>query len=679
MARNRIKGITVEIGGDTTKLDKALAGTNKQLSATQKSLKDVERLLKLDPGNAELLAQKQQLLAQATESTAQKLETLRQAAQSADAALQRGQAYQEKYEPLKAELDAVAASMKGMEANAAAMNAKLEAGQISTDQYDAFNQKLEETRKRYQELQQAVKKLDKEFAGAKIDRGQYDALQRELAETERELKDTQKAFDNCASGMDEFGRNAENVSQKAGKIKDVFAPVTATIGGIGAAVLATVPATEEFRADLSLLDNNARQAGVGIDAARQAFMDFNTVSGETDSSIEAVSNLLQAGFTESNLQIAVEGLANAAATFPDTLKIESLADSLQETLATGSATGQFGELLDRLGYGAENFSANLALCNTELDQQKLALSVLVDGPLRGAYEGWRQNNEGLVQNREASLKLQASIAELAESVQPLVTQLTELATQFLDWFNGLDSGTQKVIVGIALLLAAISPVAGVVETVSDVLSKLSTITGGLGGKLAIVVVAIGVFVALAAKIASVWDSMSGAEKVISILGLVASAAIAAAIAVGAFQSALTLGIAAAAIAAGIAAIMLSINSATKRANQASQDLQKVAASGGRSSAYGDIPGLASGGVVPPNDPFLAVLGDNKRETEIVAPYSAIKQAAGDAFDERGGASRAGGTAIAYLYLDGVKVGRAVYPYIQGETTRLGTKLVGGRR
>lgn len=138
-------------------------------------------------------------------------------------------------------------------------------------------------------------------------------------------------------------------------------------------------------------------------------------------------------------------------------------------------------------------------------------------------------------------------------------------------------------------------------------------------------------------------------------------------------------LAAAAIAAGIAAIMLSINSATKRANQASQDLQKVAASGGRSSAYGDIPGLASGGVVPPNDPFLAVLGDNKRETEIVAPYSAIKQAAGDAFDERGGASRAGGTAIAYLYLDGVKVGRAVYPYIQGETTRLGTKLVGGRR
>ena len=59
---NRIKGITVEIGGDTTGLSKALSGVNKDLRSTQSQLKDVERLLKLDPGNVELLAQKQRLL-----------------------------------------------------------------------------------------------------------------------------------------------------------------------------------------------------------------------------------------------------------------------------------------------------------------------------------------------------------------------------------------------------------------------------------------------------------------------------------------------------------------------------------------------------------------------------------------------------------------------------------------
>ena len=62
---NRIKGITVEINGDTTGLTKALANVNKEIKSTQSQLKDVEKLLKLDPGNTELLAQKHKLLGQA--------------------------------------------------------------------------------------------------------------------------------------------------------------------------------------------------------------------------------------------------------------------------------------------------------------------------------------------------------------------------------------------------------------------------------------------------------------------------------------------------------------------------------------------------------------------------------------------------------------------------------------
>lgn len=121
----RIRGITVEIGGDTTKLDKALSGSNKVLGETQKALKDVERLLKMDPGNTELLEQKQRLLAQAAQATAEKMETLRQAAEGADDALQRGQAFQARYQPLREELDQVTASMRGLEANAASMQDKL--------------------------------------------------------------------------------------------------------------------------------------------------------------------------------------------------------------------------------------------------------------------------------------------------------------------------------------------------------------------------------------------------------------------------------------------------------------------------------------------------------------------------------------------------------------------------
>lgn len=73
----RIKGITVEIGGDTTGLDKALKGLNTNIRNTQLALKDINRLLKLDPTNAELRAQKQKLLQSAVKETSDKLTALK--------------------------------------------------------------------------------------------------------------------------------------------------------------------------------------------------------------------------------------------------------------------------------------------------------------------------------------------------------------------------------------------------------------------------------------------------------------------------------------------------------------------------------------------------------------------------------------------------------------------------
>lgn len=658
---NRIKGITIQIGGDTTKLDKALAGTNKELSNTQKQLRDVERLLKLDPGNTELLEQRQRLLAQSVEATSEKLETLRKAAENADAALARGNAYRDAYEPLKNELDDVNASMRALEANADSMKQKLDAGDISTAQYDAFAQKLDNTRKRADELQQAIEDVNKEFSGAKIDQSQYDALQREIIETEKRLEDLEDAAEKSSVSLGKLEAAAGKVSTSAGKISSTFRPVTTAIAGIGAAALATVPATDELRGDLSRLETNAQQAGVGIDAARQAFMNFNAVTNEVDSSIEAVSNLLQAGFTESNLQKAVEGLANAAISFPDTIRIESLADSLQESLATGEATGQYAEVLDRLGVGAEQFAAGLAQCTSAAQEQGYALSFLTEGPLKGSYEGWAANNQELIANRDASMQLQMALANLAEQLLPIVTSVTEVAASFVNWFSSLDDGTQTAIISIAGIAAAISPLAGLVSNVSSALPTLISLFSTLGAQGTIVAVAIGAIVGVIAALVGSWDQMSGGEKVVAVLGAVTAAAITAAVALGAFQSALSMGIAAAGIVAGIAAIMLAINSATQRANQAAQQARQSTSS---------IPGFAEGGVIPPNKPFLAVLGDNRKETEIVAPYSTIKQATSEAIAERGGG---GTTTIIVKAADGFT--RHLSYSLSEEETRRGVRLV----
>ena len=104
---NRIKGITVEIGGDTTGLDKALKGVNSTIKSTQSQLRDVNRLLKLDPSNAKLLAQKQQLLQKEISETSEKLNALKEADKQAKVQLENGELGQDKYDASQRVLRAV--------------------------------------------------------------------------------------------------------------------------------------------------------------------------------------------------------------------------------------------------------------------------------------------------------------------------------------------------------------------------------------------------------------------------------------------------------------------------------------------------------------------------------------------------------------------------------------------
>lgn len=112
MANNNIKGITIEIGGDTTGLQKALKGVDTELKNTQKELKTVEKQLKLDPTNTELLVEKQKLLNQQVELTSKRLETLKEAGKQAAEQLEKGAITQEQYDALQKEIQQTEAALQ---------------------------------------------------------------------------------------------------------------------------------------------------------------------------------------------------------------------------------------------------------------------------------------------------------------------------------------------------------------------------------------------------------------------------------------------------------------------------------------------------------------------------------------------------------------------------------------
>ena len=115
MANSKIRGITIEIGGDTTKLDKALGSVDKKVKGTQVELREVNKLLKIDPTNTEMLAQKQALLTDAISETKKKLDILKNAESQVQEQFKKGEVSEEQYKALKRELGRTEVELANLE------------------------------------------------------------------------------------------------------------------------------------------------------------------------------------------------------------------------------------------------------------------------------------------------------------------------------------------------------------------------------------------------------------------------------------------------------------------------------------------------------------------------------------------------------------------------------------
>lgn len=628
--KRNIKGITIEINGDVTKLDKALASVDKSIKTTQNSLKDVEKLLKLDPKNVELLDQKQRLLAQGVEQTAQRYELLKKTLEESTASNVRYEKWEKAQASLQAQITKTENALKGLEEEQ--RNLENLGFSADTAEMAKLQQQIDGTREKAESLQKQMSDTYEEL-GRPISIDQYDALQRELSEATREMEAATKAAEDfspematAAANAQEFASKMDGISSNAGAVSEAFAPVSKAIAGIGAAALATVPATDDLRARMSMLEVTAQKSGVSMETVEEAFRRFNAVSGDTDASIEAISNLLNAGFDDNSLLKAVDELSGAVISFPDTLKIESLADSLQETLATGEATGQYGELLERLGVNLEDFKGNLDLTKTAEQEQLVALQELAKNGLGELYQKWEQNNQGLVENRNATLEFKQATAELAEAILPLMTTLTELVAGVVSWFAELPQGVQVAILAIGGLIALISPVAGIVASITTALVAFSTASGAAAAGGAAVSLTLGQWLLI---IAAVVAAVTGLIALLNVLF-------------------------------------------GKKEEMEDFDINPDFSGGGKGGRP-SYPGFASGGVFEPNAPMLGVLGDNPHEREVAAPESMLRSLMREELAGMGGGKTNVKVDIRYSG-SLAQLGRVLQPVITTETQRQGKSL-----
>lgn len=259
-----------------------------------------------------------------------------------------------------------------------------------------------------------------------------------------------------------------------------------------------------------------------------------------------------------------------------------------------------------------------------------------------------------------------------------IQKIVKWLETFSGWIDDNQGLVQNITLAVLAFFAAWKVVefAGKITTMVGKLGELILKLGTLDLKFAAIVLVIGSIVFLAVKVAQAWDKMTPGQKVATAFIAVAGAIALVVAAVAAF----TKDFATLIIAGGIAAIAgLSIAgiaaSANKKDVSGSSSRVNSLSGKGLSLANRAIPRLATGTVIPPRaGEFAAILGDNNRDTEIVSPVPAMKQAFKEAIAEMGGI---GGnqTLKADLILDGTKFGQLVYKFNHKEQQRVGVRLV----
>ena len=378
---NRIKGITVEIGGDTTGLDKALKSVNSSITKTQSALNDVNRLLKLDPSNTVLVAQKQELLSQAVSQTEDKLKALESAQEQVAAAFQRGDIGAEKYQAFQREMEETRGKLNQYKNDLTSLQTEQDQLSVNTarleklfsstgtqvdDYADVLGTRLTSAIKNgtanSDQLRTALEKIGKSAAGGKVDIRQLtDAL---------DTVDDGEAIRNLIEQLNQAGDAAQNTAEDVGQIAE---------NTKGAALMQAADQLSAVGDKIQEIGTNALEA---YSDTENAVTKVNAYFGETGQAAEQSASVIKAVYS-AGVGESMDAVANAV------LMVKKNLGDLSETDLTNLT--QPAITLEEL-YGID-MNETLRGVNSLMQQYGLTAQEAMDYIVVGTQNGLDKTNE----------------------------------------------------------------------------------------------------------------------------------------------------------------------------------------------------------------------------------------------------------------------------------------------
>ena len=526
MAGSRIKGITIEIGGDTTKLQTALKGVNSEIKNTQAHLKDVEKLLKLDPGNTDLLAQKQKLLSDAVSETKDKLTTLKTAAEQANTALANGDISQEQYDALQREIIETEQDLKKLEEQAKQSDAALQKIAANGEKLKTVGDNISSAGQKMLPVTAAVTGLG---TAAVTTAANFESSMSQVQATMGVTKDAMSTVDGqSVNTMDTLSELAKKMgAETAFSAKECADALNylALAGYDTQQMCDTLPTVLNLAAagdiDLASASDMVTDAmsalGMGVDESTKMVDQMAKTASSTNTSVAQLGEgILTIGATAKSIKGGTAELNTALGILANNgIKGAEGGTHLRNViLSLQNPTDKAAAQMDALGVSVYDSNGNMRSLNdilgdlnksmdgmTSADKANIIATIFnktdlasVNALLANTGDTWDSlqnsitNSAGAAQqmadtqldNLQGQITILKSALEglaisFGELLMPAIKQIVDWVQKFVDWLNSMDEGTKKVIVTVALLAAAIGPVLIVIGKVISAVGTIMTV------------------------------------------------------------------------------------------------------------------------------------------------------------------------------------------------------------
>lgn len=339
-----------------------------------------------------------------------------------------------------------------------------------TNEYGENSSQVQKAEKAYANTESTISKLKTAFNETTA---YANKLSSEISDNDSKLDELSKGAGEASTQIEKIGDSSQKTGDKLNKTKseiedfkesfnlhEAAEQVSEFASGMVESIKGAVEESKEYLKIMGSLEVSSSHLNYTTEETKQTYKQLIGVLGDTQSAATTTANLQAIGLEQSQLTQITKGAIGAWARYGDSIPIDGLAESINETIKTGTVTGNFADMLNWAGTSEDEFNEKLEQCSDNSERAQLVLDEMANQGLMKSADAWNENNKALVESNKAQDDYNEAMADFSKAVMPVFTEFTKALTTIIQIFSELPEPAQQMIavfIGIIAVLTTIAP------------------------------------------------------------------------------------------------------------------------------------------------------------------------------------------------------------------------------